>query len=221
MFRLVELTEPSWWQSLLTWLNHVVSGNATLFHTATILADIFVFAYPILLVVLFVYGRKHKRIHYQHQSLQILSSVAVATMITILIQQLIRKDRPESLPGLQLILAHVPTISFPSDHATVSMAIAVGTMLVRRHNKSRYSGGTKYIPRALLVCSLIMGIARVAVAIHRPSDIAAWRIIGIVWGVWGRYLYNNSYIQQKTKQCITQINSIIDRIVSATGVTSK
>ena len=147
MFRFVELVEPSRGQHLLATLNHIVSSNATIFHTTTILADIFVFAYPILLIALFLYVLKHKNISYQHHSLQILTSAITATVITIFIQQLVRKDRPESLPGLQLILSHVPSISFPSDHATISMAIAIGAMLIRYHNKQQYNHVMKYVAR--------------------------------------------------------------------------
>ena len=125
MFRLVELIEPEWGKQMLATLNHIVSNNADLFNMTSIGADIFVVTYPVLLIILFLSGRKKRQINWQQDAVRLFFAVVVATLLTILVQQFVRKDRPESLPGLQLILAHLPTISFPSDHATVSMAIAV------------------------------------------------------------------------------------------------
>ena len=93
------------------------------------------------------------------------------------IQHFVTKARPESLPGLELILKHLPTISFPSDHATVSMAIAIGTVLV-----AKQMGWKRILLLGILLIdvSIIMSVSRVAVAIHRPTDIIAGWGIGMI-----------------------------------------
>lgn len=157
-------------------LNHLVN-DPTVFKIVSILADIFVFTYPLLLLGLFIYGMKKAKKEFQYGSISIFISVVCATLITLVVQQLIWKERPESLPGLDLILQHVPTISFPSDHATISMAIAVGTFLV-----ARQMGWKKIllISFFLFDISILMCLSRVAVAIHRPTDILAGWGIGII-----------------------------------------
>ena len=157
-------------------LNNLVSDPAV-FKIVSILADIFVFAYPILLLGLFIYGMKKAKKEYQFGSISIFISVAVSALITLAVQQLIWKERPESLPGLELILEHVPTISFPSDHATVSMAIAVGTFLI-----ARQMGWRKILLLAFFLfdASILMCLSRVAVAIHWPTDILAGWGIGMI-----------------------------------------
>lgn len=125
MFRIIELIEPQRGKDMLTILNQIISNTTGLFDLAAVSADIFVLTYPILLIALFLYGWKKNQIEYQQDAVKIMFSVVVATLITIAIQQFVRKERPETLQGLHLILNHLPTISFPSDHATVSMAMAI------------------------------------------------------------------------------------------------
>lgn len=157
-------------------LNHLVN-DPTVFKIVSILADIFVFTYPLLLLGLFIYGMKKAKKEFQYGSISIFISVVCATLITLVVQQLIWKERPESLPGLDLILQHVPTISFPSDHATISMAIAVGTFLVARQMGWKK---IRLLSFFLLSVSVLMCLSRVAVAIHRPTDILAGWGIGII-----------------------------------------
>ncbi len=213
---MLTLVEPIRGKQILESLNHVVSSSHSLFQATSIASDIFVFMYPLFLIGLFLYGYKKKQIDTQYAGIQIVASVIAATAITIIIQQLIRKDRPESLPWLQLILSHVPTISFPSDHATVSMAIAVGTYLVSGKRKAE-SGRPDFLyicSLMLLAFSLIMWIARVAVAVHRPTDIIAWWIIWIIWWRIGRKLTHIKYIKNISQTIIKSVNKMIGLIVS-------
>lgn len=214
MFRFVELIEPQWGKNILAFLNQTVSNAPGLFEIASISADIFVLTYPIFLTALFLYGWKKHNIAYQQDAMRIMFSVIVATCITIAVQQFVRKDRPETLPGLQLILAHLPTISFPSDHATVSMAIAVWSFFVFTRHRKQYHIATTTIPWILLAFSIIMSTSRVAVAIHRPTDILAWWIIWIIGGSLGYAISGYSYVQNYIISLTQQINVRIRKIAS-------
>ena len=191
---MITLIEPQRWKDILTWLNHWVSSNPSLFHVTSISADIFVFSYPVILIFMYFYGYiKHKK-DYQLAGISILISWIVSISINLIIQLFIRKARPETLPWLELILSHVPTISFPSDHAAISMAIAVGFFLQIEANRGeqRRTNSALLLFRllafSLFIFSIIMWISRIAVAIHRPTDILAWWIIWIIWGRIGRKL---------------------------------
>ncbi len=174
----MNLQEPQWWKDILMRLNHLVSLDPTIFKIVSILADVFIFAYPILLIWLFIYGMKQAKKEFQYGSISIFISVVCSALITLGIQHFVTKARPESLPGLELILKHLPTISFPSDHATVSMAIAIGTVLV-----AKQMGWKRILLLGILLIdvSIIMSVSRVAVAIHRPTDIIAGWGIGMIW----------------------------------------
>jgi membrane-associated phospholipid phosphatase len=65
----------------------------------------------------------------------------------------------------------LPTSSFPSDHAVVSMAFAMATLLWWIYSKKKFFTCSGI---AFIVVSLIMTICRILTLVHRPSDIVAW-----------------------------------------------
>ncbi|MDP2669854.1 MAG: phosphatase PAP2 family protein [bacterium] len=106
------------------------------------------------------------------------SSAALTAGINMVIQYFYDKSRPESaiIDKANLILKHLPTDPFPSDHAAVSAAIAMATMLRGLKYRDR-----RFLRTSLLfwIFCLIMSFSRVAVAIHRPTDILVGRGVGI------------------------------------------
>jgi membrane-associated phospholipid phosphatase len=96
-----------------------------------------------------------------------------------IIQTIFEKQRPELYitNKNQLILSHLPTDPFPSDHATVSAAIACATVLIAYQTNNTLLKGIGYF---FAIASLMMGIARVGVAVHWPTDILVGRGVGMV-----------------------------------------
>lgn len=74
--------------------------------------------------------------------------------------------RPFVNNKVNLLLPHVVDASFPSDHAIGTMGIAVG---ISKYNKA-YGG-------LLALISIIVGISRVFVGHHYPSDILGGYVI--------------------------------------------
>lgn len=135
-----------------------------------ILADIFVFSYPIFLACRYIFGIIRKSIFYKLQALAIFMSTIVGSLLNIVIQYMTEKQRPELYITNkdQLILSHLPTDPFPSDHACVSAAIATATLLIAYQTNNLFLKGVGYF---FLIASLLMGISRVGVAVHWPTDI--------------------------------------------------
>ncbi|HMY80625.1 MAG TPA: phosphatase PAP2 family protein [Candidatus Absconditabacterales bacterium] len=215
------IIEPVWGQHSMSRLNHIVSSDTLLFTITAFCSDFFVFPFPIILVALFLYGIMNKHFRTETYALKIVFSTSTAMIITLLIQQVITKARPETLPGLQLILHHLPTMSFPSDHATVSMAFAIGFWLSYRDFFKKTIPLSKIHPQIikwvkmgsiLLFCSaLLMGICRTAVAVHRPTDIIAGRIIGIMGGRLGYQLSDTRFGQRAIDLCINIAKKIVSK----------
>lgn len=192
----------------MTYLNHLVSQNTTFFQISSLLSDAIVFTFPLILILLTIMWWKKRKPMLQDAALIIFWSSAMAALINIIIQWLITKDRPESLPWLQLILDHLPTMSFPSDHAAVAMAFSVSFLLLLYG----YSRNYKIIWILLCVGSIIMGICRTAVAVHWPTDILVWWIIGIVSAYLLYYIKERIYVKKILTFVMWIENKILDML---------
>ncbi|MDC0505981.1 phosphatase PAP2 family protein [Candidatus Gracilibacteria bacterium] len=135
-----------------------------------IFADLPIFLLPIFLITAWIRYRKQesKKIDLLH----IFYGCIVGIFISLVIQQFVDIARPESaLTGsANLILNHIPDASFPSDHATVSVAFLTGLFLA----------GYKKLGYVFLVLTVIMNLSRVIAGVHWPFDILAGAIVGII-----------------------------------------
>lgn len=83
------------------------------------------------------------------------------------------RPRPDLLPHLDI----VNSSSFPSGHAAGAMVLAATLAIVAiRHGASR-----SMVWSLALVFSALVGISRVALAVHWPSDVLAGWASGALW----------------------------------------
>jgi len=179
MFKIVE---PQWWVNLLKSLFVWMQASIFWSHRIPILADVFVFTYPIYLWVLYVYGMAKKKLYYKIAALYIVAGTAVSFIVNIGVQFFVDKVRPNvflwlaDLKNETILNKFMPTSSFPSDHAAVTMGIAMMSLFRGIKNKDkkflRFGG-------ILIIFSLITWFARVTSGVHRPTDIIAGSLIGI------------------------------------------
>lgn len=180
MFHIVE---PMRWVTIVQHLNTAMKANPTLSHRAPILADIFVFSYPIYLLWLYASWWIKKTINPKVWALMIWANVAITVVVNILIQFVFQKDRPNIVLGLAdekhktILDKFLPNSSFPSDHAAVSMSIAVASILRWILHKDQ-----KYIRFGIVgvIFSIVMCSSRVVTAVHRPTDIIAGMCVGMI-----------------------------------------
>ena len=126
---MLTLLEPTRAVNLMRSMNDFVVKDSILKSLVPFTADIFVFTYPIYLVALYLYGINKRSDYYKEAALIIFFSSMGAAVVNIIVQALTIKSRPEEyiLNKENLILSHLPTDPFPSDHAAVSAAIAMAT----------------------------------------------------------------------------------------------
>ena len=96
---------------------------------------------------------------------------ALALIISLIIQQFVSVDRPEEhlQAGGKLLLDHLPDASFPSDHATVSIAFLAWIF---------FAWYRKWWC-ALLLPFIFMNISRIIAWVHWPFDVIAGSIVWI------------------------------------------
>jgi membrane-associated phospholipid phosphatase len=122
-------------------IHEYIFSTPLLSYTVGIRSDAIVFIYPILLISLFLYGRYRDSSHqysFHHLALSIAGSVIGVFIINYLIKLFITRPRPYHvldlpIPIEELTLTSIPIDSFPSDHAAVSMTIAV-TLIARAYH---------------------------------------------------------------------------------------
>lgn len=179
---MLKLIEPNWWVVLLKNLNWWMNSSQTLIHWLPILSDIFVFTYPVFLIWLYVMWWIKSNIYYKKAALFIFSGTFLSVCLNIFIQFFVDKTRPNFVLWLvdektqSILHKFLPTSSFPSDHAAVSMSFAMATLFWGIKNKD-----SKFIWFGIvfLLFSLIMCFSRVTIAVHWPTDIIWGIIVGL------------------------------------------
>lgn len=159
-------------------MNDFVVKDSLLKSLVPFTADVFVFTYPVYLVALYLYGIDKRNDYYKEAALMVFFSSMGAAVVNIIIQALTDKSRPEEyiLNKENLILSHLPTDPFPSDHAAVSAAIAMATYTRWKKNNDPIFIKVSYF---FWFASLTMWISRVSVAIHWPTDVLMWRLVWV------------------------------------------
>lgn len=181
-----ELNEPAWWKKWLVVINEWFVTHFASY--APFLADGLVLTYPVFLVVWYLRWLKVWQKEMRYWALSVFFSAVIAIFVNFLIQLVVIKERPEwYIENTDLlIMDHLPTAPFPSDHAAVWMAVAVSTLTWWILSKHRV---VTWIWVFLVLWSLMMSFSRVGVAIHWPTDVLVWTIlwavIGYVAVVWG------------------------------------
>lgn len=175
----IQLIEPSRWMDILQWGIDIQAKYEWIANLAPTLADIFVVVYPIFLVSIYLYAIIKKKTLIKQGAIYIFLATFIAVSINIWIQTFFYKERPIVVMNqveMEETLLHdiLPTSSFPSDHAVVSMAVAMATLLWWLYNKRKFFvwSGVFFI-----IISLIMTLCRILTLVHRPSDIFAWLLL--------------------------------------------
>lgn len=159
-----------------------MNSSQFLINWLPILADVFVFTYPVFLVLLYVMWWIKRNNYYKKAALFIFSGTFLSICLNIFIQFFIDKTRPNFVLWLvdekteSILHKFLPTSSFPSDHAAVSMSFAMATLFWGIENKD---GKFIWFGIVFLLFSLIMCFSRVTIAVHWPTDIIWGIIVGL------------------------------------------
>lgn len=161
-------------------------------------ADIPIFFLPLFLIFSWFYFTFFQiNINKKKDLILIFIGVSISISVNLVLQQFFYESRP--ITFVEVILNHIPNNSFPSDHATVSVAFLTGLFLA-------WYKKTFYI---FLPFVIIMNISRIAWWIHWFFDIIAWVIIWFISGVIVfKYLKINTRIDKLTILIIKFFNSL-------------
>lgn len=108
----------------------------------------------------------------------VLASVAGGQILSSLLKNLFARPRPDLVDHL----VNVHTLSFPSGHAMLSAAtyLTLGALLARTQSVLAVRG---YILAVAVTLTLLIGVSRVYLGVHYPTDVAAGWCAGAVWAM--------------------------------------
>ncbi len=202
----IPLEEPQRGKDLLVQTNEAFVSCETTAGMAPVLTDWLVMTYPMLLIVMYLIWLRSDSARYgewRYGALYIFSTAVGAALTNVVIQYMVDKQRPEWYidNAEMLILDHLPTAPFPSDHAAVWAGVAMATLLWATR---RGHIGLTIVGVFLWIGSLVMSVSRVGVAIHRPTDVLAGTILGVIVAVLIHgLLYRDSWLRRLFSRLIS------------------
>jgi undecaprenyl-diphosphatase len=113
-----------------------------------------------------------------HALLLVIAATFGGLSINALLKNLYDRPRPSVVPHL----AHVMTASFPSGHSMLSAVVylTLGALLARL---VQHRGLKVYLIAVAMLLTFLVGVSRVYLGVHYPSDVLAGWSAGLVWAV--------------------------------------
>lgn len=113
----------------------------------------------------------------RHMALFVYASVASGLLVSTLLKDLMERPRPELVPH-----AYVSTSSFPSGHSMLSAVtyLTLGALLARSHRRKRLKA---YFLLVAAILTLLVGLSRVYLGVHWPTDVLAGWTAGASWAI--------------------------------------
>jgi undecaprenyl-diphosphatase len=107
------------------------------------------------------------------------ATLALSHLLSQLLKRTVSRSRPDLPEGLRSLVEPPDRFSFPSGHASATLALALPLL-----------GVLPAIPAlALLAGALLVGVSRCYLGVHYPGDVlAGWGLAVVSWGVvaaWG------------------------------------
>ena len=184
-------------QSFFYWFNNLQEQNSFIDFVVHILAEYTVYMIPIaLLVCWFIYKTDKNRIDMLKATI---ASVLLWQIPTRIIAWIWYRPRPfTDLAGTKELFFHVPSYSFPSDHATFLAAISMYFYLM----------GYKKVGIIGFIITFLVSISRIISGLHYPGDIVGGWILG-AGGAWIIYILLDKYIQKYIAKPILKLAKFI------------
>ncbi len=150
-------------------LNASATPSPALVDLAAIVAEQLIYAIPVLLVALWVWGKPERRAG--------LISTGIAAGLALAANQLVGmawyEPRPFMIGLGHTLLAHAPENSFPSDHTTFFLTTGFALIATR---------GSSVFGKLVALLGVLVAWARIYLGLHFPVDMLASALIACVFG---------------------------------------
>jgi undecaprenyl-diphosphatase len=153
---------------LFRMINNLADKNGILDGIMIFFSEYVPYIFMVSVAIIFILGMAKKNSNYRKAAVSAFVITIFNLILSFVIGTIYYVDRPFVHNNVNLLFPHVQDASFPSDHATGTMSIALG---LEKYNKM--------LSRMLTILSIIVGFSRVYVGHHYPMDVIGAYII--VW----------------------------------------
>jgi undecaprenyl-diphosphatase len=114
----------------------------------------------------------------KHMALFLLGSVAGGMLVSILLKDAFGRPRPDLVPHA----AYASNSSFPSGHSMMSAVtyLVLGALLARSQQRKLLKA---YFLLTAVFVTVLVGVSRVYLGVHWPTDVLAGWTAGAVWAL--------------------------------------
>ena len=158
--------------SLFSLINAAPGLSGWHLHGAIFAAEWLIQIMPLGLVLMWTNGAPGQR----EAAVRALLAAVIALTMSKIIGLVWSYPRPFVLGIGQTFLEHAPDSSFPSDHATSMLSVAIALMLCQLREAQRFGAG-------LLALSVLVCWARVFLGVHWPLDMVCALVVSGVAAV--------------------------------------
>lgn len=174
-------------------INNLANKNAAMDKMMIFFSKYVPYIFMGIIVLIFFQGVLKKNEEYRKVCVNTFIITVINLILSFIIGSIYYVDRPFVHNKVNLLIPHDANASFPSDHATGTMSIALG---LGKYNK--------ILGVIMTILSLIVGFSRVYVGNHYPADVIGAYIMVFITN----YLYS-LVLKNKVEELYIKIEKLL------------